>query len=980
MPTPVAWSPSFSFNFRVADSQTQVRFVQLRDGSFWVVWTDNKDTGVGNSAGTDLVGQRYDVFGQSLGGEVRLNNNFFVDNESNAHLAADVGSNEFFIVFEDLNADGSTDLILERKDAGGSPLSFTTIASDPDNTASGVGFRNPEVAVASATAGLVIFERTDSGADNDDLRGQRFDPSTGTLVGASFVIFDNADDVTNSRVIVSSDGRYAVVFQQNNNIFAGFINQDGTFGNFFAVAQTAATETEPSIAALSGGRVVVTWTSGNNILGAVFNPDGSVFVPTFSVSSLANVEGDSHVVATGGANFTVAWEDRNLDQIRMANFDVNVGNVSQSGAVAIVGSAESNSPIALTAFADGRVIVGFDAPLGQAQIFDPRSNANATAVYAPDDRQIGTPGNDTFTAATGANVVDGWDGNDDITDGAGTEALIRGGDGNDTIRYSFVDAGEAADGGAGTDTLVYTALAGPTTVNLEAGTATTGNVTQSVIGFESFTAILAQDIIVTGSNSPGTLTTGSGSDTLDLGNSGGTMIGGTGNDTYIVDSAFDNITEASGGGTDQVLTNLAFYILPNNVENLTYTGSGSGVTFRGNASNNIINGSPLGDSFLLHDGGFDTAIGGDGNDGFYFGAFFSGSDVANGGAGADDQVALQGAYVLSLTGAMLIGVETLALLSGSDTRFGDEAGNLYDYNLTANDNLLVAGQAMTVNGNALLSGEDLTFNGAAETAGSFRIFAGAGADVLTGGGDSDGFFFGDNRFNPATDRVTGGAGADDQLGLRGNYASQLTFSALTMTGIETVALISATDTRFGAPGSAFNYNLLFNNGNVAAGQMLIVSGAGLAANETMTINGAAETDGFYRIIAGAGNDVLIGGAGADQLFGGLGADQMTGNGGSDKFIYIDVAQSTAASRDTLIGFEAADRIDLAAIDAIVGGGNDPFAFIGSAAFTAAGQVRIVQSGADWLLEANVDGDLAADLSILIQGAGGYIPVEANIIV
>jgi hypothetical protein len=980
VPTPVAWSPSFSFNFRLADSQTQVRFVQLRDGSFWVVWTDNKDTGAGELAGTDLVGQRYDAFGVAMGGEVRLNNSFFVDNERNASLAADVGSNEFFVAYEDFNADGSTDIILERKNGDGTPIGFVAIASDPDNTGVGVGFRNPKVAVLSATSGIVVFERTDA-SEPDSIVAQRFDPSSNTLVGNQLTIAASpVTDATDAQVTVTSDGRYVVVWAAGGNIFANFVTSAGTLAGQFSVSTSGLVESEPSVAALSGGRIVVTWTQNSNIVGAIFDPNGAVFVPTFSVTSLGNVEGDSHVVPTGGANFTVAWEDRSLDQVRMANFNADVGAVSQSGATAIVGNAESVSNIALIAFADGRVLVGRDSPLGQAQIFDTRPAPNAEGVYAPNDLQIGTPGNDTFTAAANANVVDGWDGNDIITDGAGTEVLIRGGNGDDTIRYTFVDSGETADGGPGNDTLVYLSLAGATTINLAAGTATTGGVTQSVLSFENFFTDQAQDITITSADSFANIATGSGNDTINLGSGGGLMLGGLGNDTYIVDSAFDNISELAGQGDDHVMTNLLNYTLPNNVERLTYTGSGFGVTFRGNASNNIIIGSSLADAFFLNQLGNDNVTGGDGNDGFYFGNFFNSADVANGGVGTDDQVAIQGSQSLTISGTMMVGIETLSVLSGSVTTFGDPGGNSYSYSLATLDSLLTGNQVLTVNANTLLQSEAIGFNGSGESTGSFRIFAGAGADVLRGGAGNDGFFFGDNRFNPAVDQVIGGAGNDDQIGLRGNYASELVFGADTISGIETIALISATHPQFGQPGAAFNYNLRLDDNNVGAGQLLIINGAGLASNEIATINGSLETLGNLRLIGGAGNDVLIGGNGFDEFFGGLGADSLTGNGNNDTFIYTAVNQSTAISRDTIFGFgNGNDKVDLSAIDAILGGGtaNDSFTFIGSGAFTAAGQVRVVNTLGGIELQANVDANLGADL--VIGFANGLSPAQADII-
>lgn len=620
MPTPVAWSNAFDLNLRLADAQTQVRFVQLRNGDFWMVWTDLKDTGVGSSSGTDLVGQRYNAFGEPQGGEVRLNSNFFATDERNADLAADVGSDEFFIAFEDRNATGDVDIILERKNGDGSGIDFASIANDPTNDATGIDFRNPRVAVASATSGLVVFERTDD-AGNTDIVGQRFDSSTGDLVGANFTIADDALDLTDPQIVATSDGRYAVVWTDENpaspgttDIQGAYITQAGAT-TLFTVSTLSGAERDPSVAALSGGRIVATWTLSDAIVGAVFEPNGTVFVPAFVIANTAGLAGDSRVVAIGGAAFAVAWENITTDQIQVAAFDVGAGSVAQSGSTAVAANVESVSDLSLIGLADGRVLIGYDSPLANAQIFDPRAGINATAVYAPIDQQIGTPGNDVFTAAANTDIVHGWDGDDDITDGSGTEANYFGGNGNDTIRASFVDSGESADGGAGIDRLVYTALAGPTTVNLLAGTATTGVVTQSVINFESFTTDVAQDVTVIGSNSNGTLITGPGNDTLSLGSVGGIMAGSSGNDTYLVDNLLDNVAEAAGQGTDEVVTSLTGYTLTANVEELTYTGS-LAANLRGNAGNNTVTGGQLGDLFLLQDGGADTAIGGDGDDTF----------------------------------------------------------------------------------------------------------------------------------------------------------------------------------------------------------------------------------------------------------------------------------------------------------------------------------------------------------------------------
>lgn len=68
-----------------------------------------------------------------------------------------------------------------------------------------------------------------------------------------------------------------------------------------------------------------------------------------------------------------------------------------------------------------------------------------------------------------------------------------------------------------------------------------------------------------------------------------------------------------------------------------------------------------------------------------------------------------------------------------------------------------------------------------------------------------------------------------------------------------------------------------------------------------------------------------------------------------------------------MGVAGGDRIDLSTLDAnAILGGNQAFAFIGSTAFTAAGQLRVQNLGAATLVQVNVDAALGADLEIIIQ--------------
>ena len=396
-------------------------------------------------------------------------------------------------------------------------------------------------------------------------------------------------------------------------------------------------------------------------------------------------------------------------------------------------------------------------------------------------------------------------------------------------------------------------------------------------------------------------------------------------------------------------------------------------TITGNSANNLINASR---------GGNDTLSGMGGDDGFYFGAALTSADQVDGGLGRD-QVGLQGNYGTFGGGGLawqlgafnLTNVEQLVLMSGADARFGDVSGSFYSYNLQTDDANVANGQQLIVTFNSLRAGENVRFDGHFESNGSFLTYGGLGNDTLIGGQQNDGFFFGAGNRWGAGDSVDGQGGTLDQLGLQGLYAgaSALTFGATQITGIEMIVLISGGDVRFGSGGLGYSYNLTMNNGNVAVGATMTIQGNLLRSDEVLTFNGSAELDGQFIVYGGAANDTIIGGSGADTLLGrdgndtlhgGLGADILYGGNGNDVFDYDTVAESTTGSIDMIADFAAGDLIDLRGIDAIAGGADSAFTFIGSAAFSgggaSAGQLRVVNSGPYSVIQGDVNGDGVAD--------------------
>jgi Ca2+-binding RTX toxin-like protein len=123
--------------------------------------------------------------------------------------------------------------------------------------------------------------------------------------------------------------------------------------------------------------------------------------------------------------------------------------------------------------------------------------------------------------------------------------------------------------------------------------------------------------------------------------------------------------------------------------------------------------------------------------------------------------------------------------------------------------------------------------------------------------------------------------------------------------------------------------------------------------------------------AGGGADTIVGSAGEDILVGDAGRDSLSGRSGADVFVFHSGDSGlTAATRDRITDFQRGlDDIDLAAIDAKPGGADNAFKFIGAQAFTAAGQVRVVQKAAERWVELNTDPDAQAEMRIVLSGSG-----------
>jgi Ca2+-binding RTX toxin-like protein len=409
------------------------------------------------------------------------------------------------------------------------------------------------------------------------------------------------------------------------------------------------------------------------------------------------------------------------------------------------------------------------------------------------------------------------------------------------------------------------------------------------------------------------------------------LTGGAGNDNLVGGGGGDQLN--GGAGADVA----RFDLSPGAVTVDLGTGTGTGSDAQGDTYTNIeaATGSAFNDR-LIGDAGTNILAGLGGDDTLRGGA---GADLLDGGAGSDFVnyqgssaevfVDLQNSLYFSgdATGDQLTSIENIYGSSFDDTLSGDAGRNIIGGEAGADlldgrggDDAL-SGEA----GNDILNGRD----------GNDRLVGGDGVDNLSGGAGNDSVDGGagnDTSFGEAgNDSFYGGAGADQLDGGDDNDFLEGGADADSLTGgagIDTASYASS-----------------------AAGVTVVLGGAssgGDAQGDTLTGIEQVMGSGFADTMTGdAGVNALWGLAGDDVLTGGGGADVLKGGAGADTFRYVATGDSTlvAAGRDTITDFATGDHIDLSAIDANGAGPGDAAFTFGTGAFTAAGQIRVLDFGA-----------------------------------
>ncbi len=579
---------------------------------------------------------------------------------------------------------------------------------------------------------------------------------------------------------------------------------------------------------------------------------------------------------------------------------------------------------------------------------------NLTLTGTANINGIGNAGSNFLTGNSGDNTLDGGAGDDVLQGGLGNDVYIL-----DSMLDLVVDMG-------GIDTI---------------RTSFTASLVDYT-GIENLTLTGTSAINATGNASNNTL----------VGNTGvNTLTGGDGNDTYYANSN-DVIVELAAGGNDTLyVTVTGTFVIPANVENIIFMGTGNGNltgnndvnTFVGNAGVNTLDGG----------GGADLLSGGKGSDVYIVDTAL---DVIFEGIGeGTDTVRATASYTLSAN------VENLVLLgTGSidgtgnnlnNTITGNSGNNTLDGGTgtdrlvggAGNDTYIVDNIRDVIidsSGNdtvltdisyTLKAGlENLTLTGMSDVNGTGNtlvniLIGNSGANTLDGGAANDTLIGGDGN-----DVLKGGTGADVMNGGLGN-------DTYTVDNIHDV-IIDVTGEGTDTLTTTVNYTL----SSTAEIEIITLGGTtalnftGSDSDNTITGNNAANSiDGGAGedILMGlAGNDILMGGLDDDILMGGAGADRMSGGGGADTFVFESASALTNV--DIITDFNISTDNDVLDLSDVLSAVYDPLTDVLS------DYVRILDSGANSIVQIDIDGfgigTAAWKTVAILQGINGLTGAQA----
>ncbi len=887
----------FQANTSTTSRLNDASVISLTDGGFLATWSYNDQGGFGSDQPIfGLYGQKYDVNGNPRGGEFRLNSSASGYRENASVVSLTNGG--FVITWGNSYFDNA--IRGQRFDANSNPVGseFVVTSSAQINLGNGVAQIKPSTIAPLSNGGFIVLWH--SSIDGVDIYGQKY-ASNGEAVGSAFRVNTtttgwqyepSATLLANGDTLITwqstpSNSSYEDIYAQrldsNGNLVGEefLVNTNNTQDRQFLSATTA----------LSDGGYVITWTdqATYGIYAQVFNND----------LVLEGTPEDNDLIVTIGS-FSINGQD-GIDIVDYSNL---------SGAIALKAEGiVDKGALGTDTLQSIEIIIANSAFVNTIDASDSLTNAvdvNLAAsflilgdvtfdVYNFNNVE-GSQLADQITGNEGINSLDGQ-GGDDLFFASLANDTIVGGEGIDTVDYSFVDSaitlqvqGIIFKANGETDTvqveqivangsssnLIDASSSSTTPINIDLSQNTltviglpSGDVTFTVVNFANVTGSQTDDLII-GDEGNNSLDGQGGDDLFFASLANDTITGGVGVDTVDYSNLTTAITLKPAGIIDKgelgIDTVSAERIVGNSdylnaIDSSTSTTSSLNVDLASNSLtvfntpqgtlsftvenfSNII-GSQLADSLKVDDAN-NNLNGSSGNDTLIGGL---GADTLDGGAGID--TASYATATSSVTFNLTTNLGTGEALGDRLISIENLTGSTLNDNLTGNNgiNILNGGA-----GNDNLSG----------SSGNDTLIGDAGNDVLTGG--------------LGIDSLDGGLGADTA-----SYSSATSAVTVNLT------------TNLGSLGEANGDILVAIENLIGSNYNDLLTGN--SSNNTLTGN-----NGNDNLTGGAGLDTLLGGNGNDTLIGGVGNDVLTGGAGKDSFRF----NSSTEGKDKITDFSVID--------------------------------------------------------------------------
>ena len=412
-----------------AGDQFDPAVAQRSGGAAIVVWEDNNTS-------DDIQYSIISSAGVAGAEQTILSGNALEDPD-----VATLADGRSLVVAQQTNA--SDDIVFRFVEAGGTPS-----AALQDFIDNGAGFQFDPAVAAFANNALVVYEDETATPGDADIQARFFN---GSSFATEVTIADNLNSLDNPDVAALTDGRFIVVWDDNetDQIQGRFVSGAGVpLGSAFVISDAGGDNENARVAALPDGGFVVTWNNNGGLFASEADSDNTAIVARRFDSGGAPA-GDLFLVNTGDSDTGqylpavaanpatgqafITWEDEHI-------FSGAGGDPEPAG-------IRGRAFLATTDTVNGTEGPDF------IQTFSLSESING---LGGDDTINGLAGNDIILGGAGFDQIAGGGGNDQLF-GEADDDLLKGEDGDDLLVGGL--GRDVQLGGAGRDVFDFNAAA-----------------------------------------------------------------------------------------------------------------------------------------------------------------------------------------------------------------------------------------------------------------------------------------------------------------------------------------------------------------------------------------------------------------------------------------------------------------------------------------------------------------------------------------